>query len=308
MRFRWILAVSLLAGCSPNSNHVGAPDLGGGGAGGGGGAPNFGGGTVQGGSGSLLTFAVFGDARPPNPNDTAGYPSAIISGIFKLAQQKGAQFVVGTGDYMFASTQSVVDAQVALFNQARANFSGPIYLTMGNHECTGYTDSNCPTLNETANIRAFMQLLPVGITAPHYRVDFDTPAGTVKFLFVAANAWSSGQNDWLGQALADATTATFIVRHEPGYDYSAPGVTPSDTLAARHPYTLMLLGHSHTYRREDTKHVISGNGGAPVSGGASYGFLLMQQQSDGSFTATEIDEASGNTVDTWRISAMGQAL
>jgi hypothetical protein len=307
MRLRWILAVTLTVGCSPNPNLGGAPDLGGGG-GGGGGVPNFGGGTVQGGSGSLLSFAVFGDARPPNPNDTANYPSTIISGIFKLAQQKGAQFVVGTGDYMFASSQSAVDAQVALFNQARANFSGPAYLTMGNHECTGYTDSNCPKLTETANIRAFMQLMPAGITAPDYRVDFDTPAGKVKFLFVAANAWTSGQNDFLGQALADPTAATFLVRHEPTFDNTAPGVTPSDTLAAQHPYTLMLLGHSHTYRREDTKHVISGNAGAPVSGGASYGFLLVQQQADGSFTATEIDEASGNTTDTWRISATGQAL
>lgn len=307
MRSSRILVVLLaVVGCSPNPTR-GGPDLGGGGAGGSG-VPNPGGGTVQGGSGALLTFGVFGDARPPKLDDTANYPTAIIGGIFKLAQQKGAQFMVGTGDYMFASSQSTVDAQVALFNQARANFSGPVYYTMGNHECTGYTASNCPNLTETANIRAFMQLLPAGVTAPHYRVDFDTPAGKVKFLFVAANAWTSGQNDWLGQALADPTTATFLVRHEPGYDNTAPGVTPSDNLAAQHPYTQMLLGHSHTYRREDTKHVISGNAGAPISGGASYGFLLLQQQADGSFTASELDEASGNTTDTWRISATGQAL
>ena len=53
------------------------PDLGGGTGGGGGG----GGGGV-----GLLKFAVFGDCRPPNHNDTSGYPSAIVTGIFKLAQ------------------------------------------------------------------------------------------------------------------------------------------------------------------------------------------------------------------------------
>src|SRR5947209_5476758 len=91
---------------------------------------------------ALLTFAVFGDARPPNPDDTAGYPSTVLGSIFTLAGMHGAQFVVGTGDYMFASYEQTVTDQVALFKQAEANFVGPVYLTMGNHECTGATASN----------------------------------------------------------------------------------------------------------------------------------------------------------------------
>src|SRR5581483_9134796 len=69
---------------------------------------------------AVLTFAVFGDARPPNPDDTTDYPSTVLGSIFMLAGMHGAQFVVGTGDYMFASTQQAVTDQVALFKQAEA--------------------------------------------------------------------------------------------------------------------------------------------------------------------------------------------
>src|SRR5690348_9925008 len=125
-------------GSGGNGNTGGNADMaitgGGGGVGGSGGVGGGGSGGV-GGGGGLLQFAVFGDARPPNQDDTSGYPSAILSGIFKLAQEKGARFAIGTGDYMFASTASAVSAQVALFQQAAANFTaGPLYLTMGNHE------------------------------------------------------------------------------------------------------------------------------------------------------------------------------
>src|SRR5215471_11717641 len=51
-----------------------------------GGAGDLGGGTITGGGNGLMKFAVFGDARPPNQNDTAGYPSQIIGGIFAGAQ------------------------------------------------------------------------------------------------------------------------------------------------------------------------------------------------------------------------------
>jgi len=92
-----------------------------------------------------------------------------------MAGSNGAQFAVGTGDYMFSNTSTGVNAQVDLFLQARSNFSGPVYLDMGNHECNGYTASNCPNGNETPNVRGFMsKLAPAGTTMPYYRVDFDT--------------------------------------------------------------------------------------------------------------------------------------
>src|SRR5262249_14875183 len=157
-----------------------------------------------------------------------GYPSGIIGNIFGLAKTLNAQFVIGTGDYMFANNATDVDAQVGLFQHAQSNFPGPVYLTMGNHECNGLTASNCPNGNETPNVQAFVgKLAPRGLTTPYYGIDKDTPMGKAKFLFVAANAWSPTQQSWLQQQLADPTTYTFIVRHEPASTTEAPGVGPS---------------------------------------------------------------------------------
>jgi predicted phosphodiesterase len=274
----------------------------------GGGGGSGGGGGVTGGGG-LLKFAVFGDCRPPNSDDTSGYPSSIISGIFKLAQSKGAQFVVGTGDYMFASTSSAVTAQVALFQQAMANYTvGPVYLAMGNHECTGATASNCPNLNETPNIQAFMKMVPAGVTKPYYRIDVDTPLGKAKLVFIAANAWDSTQQSWLTTQLADPTTYTFVMRHESTTSSGVPtGVTASESVVGAHPYTIEMLGHTHEYRHEDTKHVISGNAGAPLSTG-NYGLLIVEQDANGNITVTEIDESTGNATDTWTVSPTGQKM
>jgi len=288
-------------GSGGNGNIGGNPDMaiagGGGGDGGGGGG------------GSLMKFAVFGDCRPPNQDDTSGYPSTIIAGIFELAQSKGAQFAVGTGDYMFASTASAVTAQVALFQQAASSFTaGPLYLTMGNHECTGYTDSNCPNLNETPNVQAFMKMVPAGVTKPYYRIDVPTPLGKAKLIFIAANAWDSTQQSWLTTQLADATTYTFVVRHESTTSSGVPtGVTTSETIVKAHPYTIELLGHTHEYRHEDTQHVISGNAGAPLTSG-SYGLLIVEQLANGNITVSELDEATGNATDTWTVSPTGQKM
>ncbi len=322
MRVLWCLVAALSVACSANpdfngmgnngggtggNGNGGSADLGTTGGGGGSGGGGGGGGSGGSGGGGLLTVAVFGDCRPPNVDDTAGYPSAIVSGIFALAQSKGAQFAIGTGDYMFASTQSAVDAQVQLFQQAAAKYTaGPLYLAMGNHECTGYTASNCPNLNETPNVQAFMKLLPSGVTKPYYRIDVPTPLGSAKLLFVAANAWDSTQDSWLQTQLNDPTMYTFLVRHEPAVDSTAPGVSPSESMLRSGQYTLELNGHTHEYRRVDTTHVISGNAGAPLSGGGGYGLLLVQQQQNGNITVSEIDESSGNATDTWTVSPTGQ--
>jgi hypothetical protein len=56
---------------------------------------------------------------------------------------------------------------------------------------------------------------------------------------------------------------------------------------ARYPYTLAIVGHSHTYRHdaETPREVVIGNGGAPLSG-KDYGFGVFSQRSDG---AIEVD-------------------
>lgn len=278
------------------------------GGGGGGGSGGSGGGGGSGGT-RLMQFAVFGDCRPPSQNDTSHYPSAILGGVFKLAQQQGAQFVVGTGDYMFADNASAVAAQIPLFKQAAANYTaGPIYLTLGNHECDGYTNSNCPNLDETPNIQAFMaNLAPPGATKPYFRIDVAAQHGKAKFLFVAANAWDTTQQSWLQTQLANPTTYTFVVRHEPITDSSAPGVTPSENLVQGAKLTLELNGHQHEYNHTSTNHVTSGNAGAPLNPGNGYGVLIVQETEAGDVAVQEIDEATGSVTDTWTVTADGVA-
>jgi hypothetical protein len=248
-------------------------------------------------------FAVFGDVRPSQPNDTANYPTAIITGLFQKIAAQSPGFVVGTGDYMFASStaSATVDAQLGLLVGAEQAYSGPIYHALGNHECTGATASNCPNGNETANVRGFMsKLVPAGTTTPYYRVDFDTGAGSAKLVVVAANAWSDAQATWLEAQLSDPTTYTFVARHEAGYITETNGAVASEAIIAKHPLTLELLGHTHRDEKLDTKHIISGNAGAPLSGG-HYGFVLVDLLANGNLSVSEIDQATGAVGDTFTI-------
>lgn len=254
-------------------------------------------------SAGTFRFAVFGDVRPGQPNDTANYPKDIVTNLFTQIAAQAPQLVIGTGDYMFASVsnQAGIDAQVQMLLDAEAGFTGPIYHTLGNHECTGATASNCPKGNETANIRAFMaKLTPPGTAMPYYRVDADTGHGTAKFIFVAANAWSEGQATWLETQMADPTPFTFVVRHEAPAVKETMGVAPSEAIIHKYPLTLELLGHWHRYQRIDDKHVVSGNGGAPLSFG-HYGFLLVDLLDNGNFSVAEVDQATGNVSDSYAV-------
>lgn len=281
-----LAALATLAGCTPAPDNTGprvcAPAT----------APSAG----------TFRFAVFGDVRPPDSGDTASYPKAVIASLFRQIAAQSPDLVVGTGDYMFASTSdaAAIDAQLALLTDAEKAYAGPIYHALGNHECTGATASNCPRGDETANMRAFMhQLAPPGATTPYFRVDVDTGHGAAKLVFVAANAWSDAQAAWLEAQLADPTAYTFVIRHEPPSASQAMGVAPSETIIHRHPLTLELLGHFHRYQRLDGKHLISGNAGAPLSSGAHYGFLLVDLLANGNLAVSEIDEATGDTRDTF---------
>ncbi len=254
-------------------------------------------------SAGTFRFAVFGDVRPRNPDDTANYPTAIITSLFQQIAAQSPQFVVGTGDYMFASTtnDSGIATQLGDLLGAEHAFAGPIYHAMGNHECTGATASNCPNGSETANVRAFMsKLVPAGTTTPWYRVDVDTGAGTAKLVFVAANAWSQAQSDWLEQQLSDPTAYTFVVRHEAASITETNGAVASEAIVQKHPLTLELLGHTHRYEKLDAKHIISGNAGAPLSGG-HYGFVLVDLLANGDLSVSEVDQATGAVGDTFTI-------
>jgi hypothetical protein len=261
-----------------------------------GGPPVVGRVTADGGTLSRLLFAVVGDTRPATVDDVGGYPTDVITTIYAgiRALDPRPAMVLSTGDYVFASTpprggDSQAGPQLDIYLRARARFPGPLFPALGNHECTGATSSNCGAGTAdgvTANYSAFLEkmLAPIGQAKPYYAIDIEAADATwtAKVVFVAANAWSTDQGAWLEGALSKPSTYTFVVRHEPASATSAPGVTPSEAVMARHPYTLAIVGHGHTYAhdRETPRQVLVGNGGAPLSS-KDYGFAVFSQRPDG---------------------------
>jgi hypothetical protein len=258
-----------------------------------------------GGSVSNLYFAVVGDTRPANPDDTANYPKPVIEKIYAdiEAMSPRPQFVITTGDYMFASPSSgQAQPQLSLYMEAASQFSGPIFPTMGNHECTGATDSNCAT-TPTTNSSAFMQTLiaPLGITTPYYTIPIHDTGGTwtAKIVVAACNAWDATQYSWLQGELAKPTTYTFIVRHEPAHTSGPPCVIEMDALLKTTTYDLFIVGHSHTYEHYG-KQLTVGNGGAPMTGSGNYGYGTVQQQASG-FIVTQYDYMTAAPLGTFTV-------
>ncbi len=277
---------------------------------------------ISGGTLDLLNFVIVGDTRPPNEDDTTGYPTAIITKIWQDVEALSPRpaFAVTTGDYQYANPTGTQQApQIALYLGARAAYSNVTFPAMGNHECTGSTDSNCGTGNTngiTPNYTIFLTklLAPLGVTLPYYTANVastttGTGAWTAKFVFIAANAWDAAQSTWLDAELAKPTTYTFVVRHESITANTAPGVTPSEAIITKYPYTLRLIGHTHEYYYDpQNREVISGNGGAPLSGSGDYGYLVARQRaSDGAVVFTEYDYMTNAVVDTFAVTAAGAA-
>jgi len=267
-------------------------------------------------SASVLRFAIVGDTRPPNLDDTAHYPTDIITKIWQdvAAEVPQPAFAVSTGDYMFADTgHTQQDAQLDLYLGARQQFPGTVYAAMGNHECTGATASNCgPGTKDgvTSNFSAFLarMVTPLGFDRPWYVVHLQDPGGawTAKLVLIAANAWTTEQATWLDATLAEPTTYTFVVRHEGANATTAPGVTPSAAILAKHPLTLLVVGHTHSYAHYASDHeVIVGNGGAPLTSGTNYGYGMVERRDDGAIKFTAYDYQSHAVLGTWAITASG---
>jgi hypothetical protein len=262
----------------------------------------------NGGTESSLYFGVVGDTRPPAIDDTSGYPTQVITQIMTdLAHLSPMPpFIVSTGDYMFASTTGgQAGTQLDMYETARQNYPGVQFPAMGNHECTGATTSNCGpngTNGITDNMTQFMNKMlgPIGQTSPYYSINVDASDGswTSKFVFIAANAWDSNQASWLQSTLAQSTTYTFIVRHEPRAASTAPGVSPSEQIMQQHPYTLAIVGHTHTYSQSSTKQVTIGNGGAPLTGGVNYGYAIVAQRASDKAITVDMYDYSTNQPDT----------
>jgi len=123
----------------------------------------------QGGSVTLLHFGLTGDTRPPSCNATSDYPSAIIDGIADAFQTKRMQFALDLGDHMFVCDYALAtaQAQMQLYTDATARYSGTWFMTMGNHECS---HSPCLSTSKNANYVAFMDALAPVATKPYYKL------------------------------------------------------------------------------------------------------------------------------------------
>jgi hypothetical protein len=255
--------------------------------------------TSSGGTESQIYFAVVGDTRPANEDETSSYPTTIINTIYQDINKVSPMppFVIGTGDYQYANpTGSQGATQVGYYKTAVSYYSGVFFAGMGNHECTGYTDSNCGTGNSdgiTNNYTAFLTTLRGSSSAsPYYVINVNATdsSWTAKFVFVAANAWDSTQSSWLSSTLAVKTTYTFLIRHESASANTAPGVNPAETIMKSYPYTLSIVGHSHEYYHSSgSREVIVGNGGAPISTSQDYGYALVTQLSSGNIQVAMYD-------------------
>ena len=268
-----------------------------------------------------------GDTRPQNEGDTADYPTAIITAIYAniTASTPQPQFVIGTGDYAYCSSSDCA-AQTANYIKAAQQYPGQTFLGMGNHECNGYTASNCASDNymdgvtgPPANFTNFFNMLNTfGINSttqptlatgnPYYVVNINSSDAsnpwTAKFVFIAANAWDSAQSTWLTNTMKLQTTYTFVIRHESYQDdgdasSNQPGDQgASDKIIEQYPYTMFFVGHTHEYSQSKSGsgqvELIVGNGGAETSGPA--GYVTCTQLSSGNITCQPY--ASGTSPST----------
>jgi hypothetical protein len=266
-----------------------------------------------------LRFAVVGDTRPATVDDTAGYPTAIISTIWQdvEAERPHPAFAVATGDYMYVGNTNEQNPQLDAYFSARTVYSGPLYAALGNHECNTATESNCGSgsLNGRSmdyfpgNYRAFLDRMvtSLGVTTPWYSVRVRGADGsfTAKIVIVAANAWVDEQAAWLEATMAEPTDYTFVVRHEPSTATQAPGTHASQAIISRHPYTLLLVGHSHRYAHVSAREVIIGNGGAPLTGSSQYGYVIVRRRPDGAIELTAYEYLQRRVMDSFVVGADG---
>jgi hypothetical protein len=268
-----------------------------------------------------LQFGIVGDTRPAQ-SQTTGYSSSlktVIGSVFSGLQTQGVPFAVATGDYAFSSSSAgSAVPQYTDYMTARANFAGTYLPTMGNHECNGFTDSNCPVGSYTGMAQDYINKIvtpSTGQSSLYYSALYLASDGswTAKFIFIAANAWNSAQQSWLQATLAVPTTYTFTIRHEPANANTAPGTTPSETLLsssyAGGALTLSLTGHTHLvqlpggtqpygdqFGSTQPYEIIIGNGGAPLDGGPTYGYAVAtRRQSDGAIVTQLYESADSSS-------------
>ncbi|HZS37057.1 MAG TPA: metallophosphoesterase [Polyangia bacterium] len=265
-----------------------------------------------GGTVDRLFFGITGDTRPSQCG--SAYPQAVINSIYTGFKSKGVQFVVDQGDHMFNcgyGAAAVAGAQQQLgYYLAAANILGKtVFMTMGNHECSGSSSSLCsPTASNgpNPNYTAFMQAMAPISNLPYYRFDVTTNTGLAVFIVIADDAWDATQQSWLTTQLTDADAHakyTFVSKHHPDGNTDHPEFQMIYDLVRQHRYTLFFTGHSHLYKREhgDPRAMVLGCGGAPLAGGNFFGYGTVEQGVDDRIYVNVYDQATGNVMDQFDV-------
>lgn len=266
----------------------------------------------QGGTVDRLFFGITGDTRPDQCGSS--YPQAIINSIFTGMAQRGVQFAVDQGDHMFncgygSSAFTGAQNQMQNYLNAATLLGKTVFLTMGNHECSGSSSSLCSATasnGSNPNYTAFMSAIAPISNLPYYRFDVMTNTGKAVFIVVADDAWDSAQQTWLTQQLTDADANakyTFVSKHHPNGNTDHPEFQQIYDLVRQHKYTLFLTGHSHLYKRQygDPRALVIGCGGAPLAGGTFWGYGTVEQGIDDRIYVNIYDQATGSVVDTFDV-------
>ena len=256
--------------------------------------------TAAGGTVDRIYFGYTGDTRPSA--SSTGYPQAlqtVINNIFTRMAQNGVEFAMDGGDHMEASDSSEATGNMQSYATAVAILGKPVFMTMGNHECSqsynmgqscGFAGAATTDVKMKPFVTALGQIS--GQTSPYYRFDIMTQSGKATFIVVADDAWNTTQQTWLTQQLTDAdanSKYTFVSKHHPDGNADQTYFQTIYNLVKAHRYTLFLTGHSHEYKRQynDVRAVVMGLGGAPFDNPAQmwWGYLTVMQCPDDSSSA-----------------------
>ena len=256
-----------------------------------------------------LLFGFTGDTRPEFCG--MAYPQMIIDNIFAGMKQKGVQFAVDQGDHMFNcgfsnAAYAGAKTQMAYYASAASSLGKTVFMTMGNHECSGSTLCSLASYGGNPNYTAFMDVLAPISKKPYYRFDVTTKTGLAVFIVIADNAWDTVQKDWLTEQLTDSDQKakyTFVSKHHPDGNSDNAAFPEIYSLVKQHKYTLFLTGHSHLYKRQpsDPRAVVVGCGGAPLAGSSFWGYGTAEQRADDRIYVNIYDQATGNMVDSFNV-------
>ena len=213
-------------------------------------------------------FAVFGDNRPFNNEDSQPY---VFKEIVQNIELIHPAFVVGVGDFVYgygANTKRTKEEYMD-FLKVITSFTMPFYPVVGNHEVAGVggQEDYITILKE-----------PLYYSFNYERSHFVVLDTNVNF---PNGMFTQKQFDWLKEDLRHATSAqnVFFFMHKPLYEYGDKTAWSDKKMAREvrkliekfndkyHNVRVVFQGHEHRYwekKVNDIDYIITGGAGAPL--------------------------------------------